>query len=140
MNTEPKRYTNGEATWYREPGRRRWRVQSLNPAGKPYDWHTFPNRAEAESVAASIARRHARERTEFPAVSSDFFGPYAPRPSRTPYFYRKQAVAWARWWRVAKKFGDNAGIGTLDTCRSLAKMYLKSYRESLTTWHRRFGV
>lgn len=44
---------------------------------------------------------------------------------RTSYFYRRQAIEWARmarqWWLGGGDFRK--------TCRSLAKHYLKTYRQ-----------
>jgi hypothetical protein len=47
---------------------------------------------------------------------------------RTSYFYRRQAIEWARmarqWW---------PGVGDMQsTCRNLAKHYLKAYRQMKT--------
>ncbi len=47
---------------------------------------------------------------------------------RTPYFYRKQAVEWAR---MARQWWPNGGDFQA-TCRRLAKSYLASYRQMKT--------
>jgi len=47
---------------------------------------------------------------------------------RTPYFYRREALEWARlarqWWP--------GGGDMRTTCRNLAKHYLKTYRQMKT--------
>ena len=44
---------------------------------------------------------------------------------RTPYFYRKQAIAWAQHAR-------RGGFGDVAMCIGFAKSYLKTYREMTT--------
>lgn len=69
--------------------------------------------------------------TEFPATSSEFDA----RPTRTPHFYRTQAIFWAR--EARRPFGL---LGRDGGARHFAKHYLNSYRASVATWHTRFGV
>jgi len=45
---------------------------------------------------------------------------------RTSYFYRLQAIAWAR---MAREYGWFDGGRMRDTAISIAKMYLKTFRQ-----------
>lgn len=131
-----KVYTNGDAAWFYRRGK--WSLCRINGAGKPYDWHWTHKmkRAEVEALAESAKRRAARERAELAPSSSDFFFAEkgTPRPSRTPYFFRKQAIIWARHHRRNGLLSEDGGA------LYLAKTYLKDYRESVAVWHARYGV
>jgi len=69
-----------------------------------------------------IARAFQLFGTVIPASTQD------TERRRTAYFYRKQAIEWARmarqWWPGGGDFQK--------TCRSLAKHYLASYRQMKT--------
>jgi hypothetical protein len=66
-----------------------------------------------------IARAFQLFGTVIPASSAD------TERRRTPYFYRREALEWARlarqWWPGGGDFQK--------TCRNLAKHYLASYRQ-----------
>ena len=65
-----------------------------------------------------IKRVFTRFRSVIPATSGD------ERLRRTAYFFRKQAIAWARRARQWRAVGEMEA-----TFRSLAKLYLSDYNK-----------
>jgi hypothetical protein len=68
-----------------------------------------------------ITRTFALFGTIIPASSAD------TERRRTPYFYRREAIEWARLARQWWPGGDMQA-----TCRKLAKHYLETYRQMKT--------
>jgi len=125
---------------WREKGRKKnpWYAQATFLDGSYAEMsHWFPTKKEALDCARRLDDRFSGERDRrdrTPVVpSSDLID----RPSRTPFFYRKQAIVWSREARRAR---HGYGILDLAVCLRLAKSYLKSYHDSRKVWQKRFGV
>lgn len=87
---------------------------------------------QAWHLADVRSYRHLTSKDPLPLAYSDmeFEG---GRPSRTPFFYRRQAICWARHAR-------RKDLLTREECLSLAKDYLAQYRKACGQWSAKFGT
>jgi hypothetical protein len=77
-----------------------------------------PSHPERGFTTQQIARAFELFGTVIPASTQDTIR------RRTAYFYRKQAIAWAK---LARQYWPGGGMQA--TCRRLAKSYLDTYRQ-----------
>jgi hypothetical protein len=148
MKKPAKMRTNGVARWWYD--RKKWAVQEIDGHGSALEFFCggYKTRKEAEEAAERIAQRRARQLRQFPAPSP-YVASLIPirdenigsmekyegsRPSRTPYFYRRLAI---QFMRDARRCWDPKFRETLT---SLAKMYLRSFREESVKWDQAFGL